>query len=58
MEVCVTRCNRAKIKRMVALHRDGMTIKKVASRYGHSNMTVARWLRMYNKYGEEFFAKH
>ena len=58
MEVCVTRCTRAKIKRMVELHRDGITIKEIAKRYKHSGMTVARWLRCYDKYGEDFFAKH
>ena len=57
MEVAVTSCNRKQIKHMVELHRDGITIKEIANRYKHSGMTVARWLRMYDKYGEDFFAK-
>lgn len=55
--VGVTKCNRAEIKHMVQMHRNGLTIKQIASQYRHNNMTVARWLRMYDKYGEEFFAK-
>jgi transposase len=55
-EVMIPTCPRSLVKDMVSAHRKGYLFREIAELFGVNKETARRYVRIYDKHGEEAFA--
>lgn len=56
-EPMVLTCSQDTVRQAVQLRRDGLSIARISLQLGYHRRTTARYLRLYDRYGIEAFAR-